>query len=60
MLGLESVYRAQGAGCGCLGPMDPEGPYTIPLWNQAPKAMMGMVFGYLIPYIMVVYMDPLG
>ena len=29
--------------------LGPEGPYTLPLWNSAPKTTIGMVFRYLIP-----------
>ena len=38
---------------------DPEGPYTLPLWNSALKNHPQYGFGDLI-IIIAVYMDPLG
>ena len=37
----------------------PEGPYILPLWNQVPKTITGMVF-YVPNPIVVVHMDPLA
>ena len=41
-----------------LSEYNPEGPYTLPLWNWAPKTILIVVLGLIS--IIVVYMDPLG